>query len=127
MLHLASCAFRFEMSGLQLEIPFCGTVGVVDQHEVRIVLQAFGLQFHSAAVLLDEFCEDKLQQLRTEGHPAENVPRRHHVDAALITRDRSDRGERREPVLPCPDSFFAQVRQDEVDRRGDGIGSGVEA
>jgi hypothetical protein len=48
-------ALGFLVRGFQLEIPFGGAVGVVDQHEVRVVLKAFGLQFHGAAVLFDEF------------------------------------------------------------------------
>ena len=47
------------MRSFQLEIPFGGTVGVVDQHEMRIVLQAFGLQFHRVAILFDELCENE--------------------------------------------------------------------
>ena len=61
MLHLCAGALGFQVGGFQLEIPFGGAVGVVDQHEVRIVLQAFGLEFHGAAVLLDEFRENKFQ------------------------------------------------------------------
>ena len=52
---------RFQMRCLQSEIPFGGTVGVVDQHQVRIVLQPFGLLFHGLAVLLHEFRKHKLQ------------------------------------------------------------------
>ena len=45
--------------------------------------QAFGLLLHGLPVLLHKFCEDELQQLRTERHPAKDIPRRHHVDAGL--------------------------------------------
>ena len=58
------------MRGLQLEVPLGGTVGVINQHEMRIVLQTLGLIFHGLAVLLDKFGEDKFQQLGREGYPA---------------------------------------------------------
>ncbi len=108
MLHLAACALGFKVCGLQLEIPFRGTVGVINQHEMRIVLQSFGLQFHGAAVLLDEFGEDELQQFGTKWQPAEQVPGSNNINAALIARDRRYGGKRREPVLPCPDGLAAQ-------------------
>jgi hypothetical protein len=63
----------------------------------------------------------------TEGNPAEEIPGGDHVDAALIARDGRDGGERRKPVLPGADGFPAQVGQNEVDGRGDGVGVGVEA
>jgi hypothetical protein len=92
MFHLAANAFGFEMRGFQLKVPFGGTVGVVDQHEMRIVLQAFGLEFHGAAVLLDKFRENKFQQFGTEWHPAKNIPRCGHIDAAMIARNGRDCG-----------------------------------
>ena len=101
MLHLAAGAFRFQMRGLQLEIPFGGTVGVVDQHEMRIVLQAFGLQFHGAAILFDELREDEFQQLGAEGQPAEDVPGGDHVDAALIAGDGRHGGEAENQYFPA--------------------------
>src|SRR5579872_2091819 len=85
-------AFRFEVRGFQLEVPFRRTVGVVNQHEMRIVLQALGLEFHSAAVLLDKFSKDEFQQFCTEGKPAKKVPGGDHVDAALVAGDRRYRG-----------------------------------
>ena len=84
MLHLATGALGFEVRGLELEIPFGGTVGVIDQHEMWIVLQAFGLEFHGAAVLLDKFGEDEFQQLGSEGQPAKKIPGGDDVNAALI-------------------------------------------
>ena len=62
---------RVEPRLLQLEVPLSGTVGVVDKHEVRVVLQALGLVFHRLAILLDEFREYKLQEIRGEGQPEE--------------------------------------------------------
>src|SRR5580700_10906231 len=122
MLHLSTSALRFQVCGLQLEIPFCWTVRVIDQHEMWIVLQSLSLQFHGAAVLFDELGEDKFQQLRAEGHPMKDIPGGNYVDATSVAGDGSDRGEAREPVLPCPDDFSAQIRQNKIDSGGDGVG-----
>ena len=127
MLHFCAGAFGFQVRGLQLEIPLRGAVGVVDQHEVRVVLQAFGLQFHGAAVLLDEFREDEFQHVRDEGDPAEQIPGGDDVDAAMTARDGRDRGQAGEPVFSGANGFGANVGQDEIDGGGDGIGVGVEA
>jgi hypothetical protein len=70
MLHFCAGAFGFQVCGFQLEIPFGGAVGVVDQHQVGIVLQAFGLEFHRTAVLLNEFGEDELEHIRHERNPS---------------------------------------------------------
>ena len=67
MAHLASASASFQMGCLQGEIPFGGAVGIVDQHQVGIVLQAFGLSLHSLPILLYKFGEDELQQAGTEG------------------------------------------------------------
>ena len=115
------------MRGLQLEIPFGGTVGIIDQHEMRIVLQAFGLEFHGAAVLLDEFSENKFQQIRDERDPAEEIPRGHYVDAALVARNRRDRGQAGKPVFPRANGFGPDVGKDEVDGGGDRVSIGIEA
>ena len=93
MLHRIAGSFGFEVRGLELEVPFGRTVGVINQHEMRIVLQAFGLEFHGAAVLLDEFGENEFQQLRTEGEPAEEIPGGDDIDAALIPGDGRDGGQ----------------------------------
>ena len=101
MLHLSPGAFRFEISGLQLEIPFGGTIGIVNQHEMRIVLQAFGLQFHGAAILLDEFREDEFEQARAKRHPAEKIPGGDDVDAALVARNGRDRRQDENQYFPA--------------------------
>lgn len=118
MLHGGTGAFRFEMRGFELEVPFCGAVGVIDQHEVGIVLKAFGLQFHGAPILFHKFSEDKLQQMRAERKVPKNVPGRHHVDAALIARDGSNRCQRGKPIFARSNGLPAQIGQDEIDGRG---------
>lgn len=60
MPHLASRSLGFEVGSFQLEIPFGRTVGIIDEHEMRIVLQALRLLLHGPAILLDEFREDEL-------------------------------------------------------------------
>ena len=62
MPHLASRSLCVQVSSFQLEVPLGGTVGVIDQHEMRIVLQAFRLLLHGPAILLHELCENELQQ-----------------------------------------------------------------
>lgn len=127
MLHPTAGALRFKVRGLQLKVPFGGAVGVIDQHEMGIVLQAFGLELHGAAVLLDEFGEDEFQQFWTEGQPAKKIPGGNDIDTALVARDGRDGGERGKPVLPCTDGFAAQVGEGEIDGRGNGIGGGIKA
>ena len=90
MLHFPAGALGFEVRGFQLEIPLSGTVGVVDQHEVWIVLQSFRLHFHRAAVLFDKLREDEFQQTRYEWNPAKQIPGGNDVDATLSARDRSN-------------------------------------
>ncbi len=94
---------------------------------MRIVLQAFGLQFHRAPVLLDEFREHEFQQLGAERHPAKEVPGGDDIDAAVVARNRSNCGQAREPVFPRSDGFRAQVGQGKVDGGGHRVGIGVQA
>jgi hypothetical protein len=100
---LSAILLHFQHGALQPEIPFRGAVGVVDQHQVRIMFQALGLQFHGAAVLLHKFCEDEFQQLGAEGNPAKQIPGGDYIDAALVARDWSDGGQAGEPVLAGAD------------------------
>ena len=110
MLHFPAGALGFEVRGFQLEIPLRGTVGVVDQHQVWIVLQSFRLHFHRAAVLFDKLCEDEFQQRRPEWHPIENVPAGNDINAAAVTSDWRDRSQGQEPILPGSNRFVPQVR-----------------
>ncbi len=74
-----------------------------------VVLQAFGLQLHGAAVLLDKLAKNKFQQRSPERNPPKNIPRRNDIDAAMIARDGGYRGERREPVFPRADDLAAHI------------------
>src|ERR1039457_2732220 len=116
---LSTGLLHLQVSALQSEIPFCGAIRVVDQHEMRIVLQSFGLEFHGAAVLLDEFCEDELQQLGAKGNPAEEVPGSDDVNAALVARDGRNGSDARKPVFTGADDFRTQIGQNEIDGGGD--------
>jgi hypothetical protein len=126
MLKLGSGAAGLEIGLLELEIPLGGTIGVVDQHEMGIVLQTFRLSFHGLAILLDELGKNELQQLGAERHPPEDIPGGDYVDAALAARNRRDGRQAREPVLPCLDGLPTHVWEREVDGGRDGIGVGVE-
>ena len=117
MLHFPAGALGFEVRGFQLEIPLRRPVGVVDQHEMGIVLQAFGLHFHRAAVLLDELREDEFQETWYKRNPAKQVPGGDDVDAALCARDRSNRRQAREPIFAGTNRLGANVRQYEIDGR----------
>ena len=99
MSKLAAIFLHFQHGVLQPEIPLRRTVCVVDQHEVRIVLQALGLEFHGAAILLHEFREDEFQQLRAEGNPAKQIPGGYYVDAALVARDGRSQFSKKSPIF----------------------------
>lgn len=120
-------ALGFQVRGFQLEIPFSGAVGIVDQHQMWVVFQTFGLHLHGAAVLLDELSEDKLQHLWDERNPAEKIPGSDYIDAAMGTSDRGHCRQAGEPVLPCADCFGANVGEHKIDGRRYGIRVGVEA
>ena len=78
-------------------------------------------------VLFHELRKHKLQQLRPQGHPAKDVPRRHHINAALAAGDGRHRGQRREPVFPCANCFQPQVGQNEINCCSDRLRIGVQA
>jgi len=43
MFHLFTGSLRLQVRRFQSEVPLGGTIGVVDQHQMRVVLQAFCL------------------------------------------------------------------------------------
>ena len=125
MLHGLAGTLCFLIRRFQLEIPLGRTVCVVDQHKVRVVLQAFRLKFHGAAILLDEFSENKFQKLGHERDPSKKIPGGDHVDTTLITRDRGNCREAGKPVFAGSDGFRTNVGQNEIDGRCDGIGVSI--
>ena len=70
MAEFAAAPSLIEPSLFQLEVPLGGAVGIIDQHQMRIMFQSFGLQFHRAAVLFDKFREDEFQESRCKREPA---------------------------------------------------------
>src|ERR1700674_1971722 len=109
MPQLSAASASFQMGCLQSEIPLGGAVGRLNQHQVRIVFQAFGLLLHSLPVLLYKFGEDELQQTGTERQPAEQVPGGNYVNAAVVAGDGRDRSQTGKPVLARTDSLEAKV------------------
>src|SRR4051794_17109890 len=126
MLHLCSSATRFQIGLLQLEVPLRGTVRIIDQHEVRIVLQSLSLILHRLAILLNKFREYKLQQPGPPRQPAKDVPCRDHVDSTMAAGDRSDGRQTGEPVLARLYRLHPQVWKNKVDRRADRGRIGIE-
>src|SRR5580693_10160928 len=121
MLHLPAGSGRLQIRRLQLEIPLRRTIRVVDQHQMRIVLQALRLILHRLPVLFDELRKHKFQQRRSKRHPAENVPASHHINTAMAARDGRHGGQAGKPILPCPNGFEAQVGQNKIDGGRDRI------
>src|SRR5712691_9046637 len=76
MLHRTAALAGFKARGLQLVIPLGGSVGVIQQHQGRLVAEAERLTLHDALVLVEEMPGDQAEQGRGERHPAEYVPGR---------------------------------------------------
>jgi len=112
---------RVETGLLQGEVPLGGLVGIVDQHQARIVAEAFRLLDHGDLVLTHKFRAEELGNRSDEGDMIENVPRGDDVDAASGCGDRGDGGERGEPLVSGADDLCAAVGQPEVDSRFDGM------
>src|SRR5439155_9482986 len=58
MFHRLAAAARINPGLLEREEPFGGAVGVVNQHEIGVIAQAFSLLFHCALVLENEFLSE---------------------------------------------------------------------
>ena len=115
MLHRLTGAARVEPGLLQREVPFGGAVGVVDEHEVGVVLQANCLALHGLLVLAYKFLAKEAANGQHQwSRPAKNIPRGTHVDAAMVLGDGRDRGQSREPSFAAAHCFKTQVGQDEI-------------
>ena len=67
---------------LQREVPLRRLVGIVNQHQARIVLQPLRLLDHRHLVLPHKLRPEELRHRRDKRHVIEDVPRPNHVDAA---------------------------------------------
>ena len=106
---------------LQGKIPFRRLVGVVDQHEAGIVLEAFGLLDHRDLILADKLCSEEFGNRCEEWDVVEDVPRGDDVDAAGGRGDGCDGGERGEPLVAGANDLGAAIGQGEVDGGVDGL------
>ena len=116
-------ALGFEMGGIQSEIPFRGAVGVVNQHEMRIVFQAFGLLRHRLRILRDEARAEDANDDVHDGDEAEHIPGSAKIQAAEIAANGRDDGAARKPHFPRANLLEAIAGQREIDCRGDGRAS----
>ena len=80
-----------EVGGFQLVVPLGRSVGVVDQHQRRFVLQADRLPLHGLFILLHEDIGEIAEQGLGEREPGKNVPGGGEVDPTLLLTDRRDR------------------------------------
>ena len=92
MVEWLSGLHRYEVCGFQLVVPLRRRIGVVDEHQGRFVAQAHRLTLHRLSIL----CHENIGKVAEDGlgkwNPAETVPRRGKIDAALLVTDRRDRG-----------------------------------
>lgn len=85
-------ALRFEMRGLELEIPFGGTIRVVNQHQMRIRFQADRLFGHRVGILRDKPRPKNFDDESDDGHIAQDVPCRAEIETAKIAANGRDDG-----------------------------------
>ena len=104
---------RLQMVRLQPEIPFRRPVGIINQHQPRIVLQSFGLQDHRLLVLPQKFLRKNPENPNWQ----KQIPSRHKINPAKIAPHRRHRRPAREPKLPAPNLFRPHIRQNKIDRR----------
>lgn len=104
---------RLQMVRLQPEIPFRRPVGIINQHQSRVVLQSLGLQDHRLLVLPQEF----LCKYTEDRHWQKQIPSRHEINPAKIAPYRGHRRPARKPQLPAPYLFRPDIRQNKIDRR----------
>src|SRR2546428_9226474 len=69
MLHRTAALAGFQARGLELVIPLGGSVGVIQQHQGRLVAEAERLTLHDALVLVEEMAGDQGEQGGGPRHP----------------------------------------------------------
>src|ERR1700675_343744 len=113
MLHRQSAAPRLNQILLQREIPFRRTVRVINQHQLRIMLQSFRLLDHRFLVLpqkdLREDTEDRNRKRQ--------IPRRAKIDPAQVPSHRRHRSPAGKPQLTATIDLRPDIRQHKVNRR----------
>jgi len=113
MLHLRPGPPRLQQISLQREIPLRRPVRIINQHQLRIMLQPFRLPDHRFLILsqksLPKHPEQKHRQKR-------QIPRGHKINPAQIPPHWRHRSPARKPHLPAVNLLQSHVRQDKINR-----------
>ena len=113
MLHRRPHPSRLQQVRLQPEIPLGRSVGVINQHEPRVMLQPLSLQNHCLLIL-----PQKLLRKDPENPDRQKqIPRRHKINPAKVPSHRRNRRTARKPQLPAPNLLGPHVGQNKVDSR----------
>ena len=117
MPHGLAVAPRFKVSPLELEVPLGRAVSIIDQHEVRTLLQAFGLHLHRFLVLADEGAREDFEGCCQKRYAGKYVPGSAEVQAAVLGVYGCYGGAAREPFAAAMNLLKPHVRQHELDSR----------
>src|SRR5438270_12323810 len=121
MLHDGTRFLCLKVGILELEVPFAELVGVVNQHQGRVVAQPFGLQFHRQLVLTDEFTGKNVENRLYQRHPGKDIPSRTEVDPATGLIDGSNDGAVGDPTVADPNLLDPDIGERKFDRSSNRI------
>lgn len=89
MPHRLACRCRFKPRLFQREVPFRRPISVVDEHQRRVVLQAFRLLDHRDLVLFNKSFSEKRSDSGYKWNAIKDVPGSIYVNTARICNCRS--------------------------------------
>jgi hypothetical protein len=113
MFHRQSAAPRLNQILLQRKIPFRRTVRVINQHQLRIMLQSFRLPNHRFLILPQKY----LRKDAKHRNRKRQIPRRDKIDPAQIPANRRHRRAARKPQLPTSVDLRPDIREHEINGR----------
>ena len=104
---------RLDQIRLQPEIPLRRPVRIINQHQLRIMLQTFRLPNHRLLVLPQKRPPKHAKQTHRQKW---QIPSRHKINPAQIPSHRRHRSPARKPHLPAMNLLQPHVGQDKIDR-----------
>jgi len=113
MHHRRTRPLRLQQIRFQPEIPLRRPVGIINQHQTRIVFQSLGLQNHRLLVLPQKF----LRKYSKNPNRQQQIPSRNKINPAKIAPHRRHCRAARKPQLPAPNLFRPDIRQNKINRR----------